>query len=94
MRANDYYSPWRRCRADGRGLTGSFDFRAWTGRQEVGPLTVTVARMAHTVPTYAMRVEHGGRVLQVLGRPASTFMTTRSGARTSLKLVALSLVRM
>ena len=46
------------------GLTGTFDFVEWVaGRQQVGPLEVTVARMAHPVETWAMRIEHGGRSL-------------------------------
>ncbi len=59
-------------RVDGRGLSGSFDFVAWTGRHEVGPLTVSVARVAHPVPTYAMRVEHAGRVLVYSGDTGPT----------------------
>jgi ribonuclease BN (tRNA processing enzyme) len=55
-------------RADGPGLTGCFDFVAWAaGTLKVGPLTVTVAQMAHPVPTFGMRVEHGGRVLVYSG---------------------------
>ena len=45
---------------------------AWTGRHEVGPLTVSVARVAHPVPTYAMRVEHAGRVLVYSGDTGPT----------------------
>lgn len=50
-------------RAEAPGLTGCFDFVEWSGRHQVGPLSVSVARMAHPVPTFAMRVEHGGHVL-------------------------------
>ena len=32
------------------------------GDRQVGPLTVTLARTAHPVETWAMRIEHGGRV--------------------------------
>ncbi|HVD27050.1 MAG TPA: MBL fold metallo-hydrolase [Mycobacteriales bacterium] len=46
------------------GLTSSFDFIEWTaGGHKVGPLRVTVNRMAHPVETWGMRVEQGGKVL-------------------------------
>jgi ribonuclease BN (tRNA processing enzyme) len=46
------------------GLSGAFDFvDLVAGPQEVGPLTVTAVRTAHPVETWAMRIEHGGRVL-------------------------------
>ena len=46
------------------GLTSSFDFVEWTaGGHKVGPLRVTVDRMAHPVETWGMRVEQGGKVL-------------------------------
>ena len=38
-----------------------------TVHHEVGPLTVTVTRMAHPVPAFAMRLEHGGRSLVYSG---------------------------
>jgi len=51
-------------RCEEPGLGGAFDFVEWVpGRQQVGPLAVTVARMAHPVETWAMRIEHGGRSL-------------------------------
>jgi ribonuclease BN (tRNA processing enzyme) len=61
-------------RADPPGLTGRFDFRAWNGRHEVGPFTVSVARVAHPVPTYAMRLEVGGRALVYSGDTGPTDM--------------------
>ena len=46
------------------GLEGAFDFHEWRpGPVAVGPLIVTVARTAHPVETWAMRVEHAGRAL-------------------------------
>lgn len=55
-------------RADEPGLVGAFDFVEWTaGSHRIGPFTVTVARMAHPVETWGMRVEHGGRVLAYSG---------------------------
>ncbi len=55
-------------RAEHPGLSGCFEFREWSaGRHEIGPLTVTVAQMAHPVQTWAMRVEHGGRALVYSG---------------------------
>lgn len=51
-------------RAERPGLSAAFDFVEWSaGAHRVGPLTVTVARMAHPVETWGMRVEHEGRVL-------------------------------
>ena len=51
-------------RADEPGLSASFDFVEWTaGSHQIGPLTVTVARMAHPVETWGMRVEHDGKVI-------------------------------
>ncbi len=51
-------------RADEPGLAGAFEFVEWSaGSHRVGPFTVTVARMAHPVETWGMRVEHDGRVL-------------------------------
>ncbi len=51
-------------RAERPGLAASFDFDEWTaGTRRFGPLTVSVARMAHPVETWGMRVEHGGAAL-------------------------------
>lgn len=60
--------PTQLARAYGRherpGLSSSYEFLPWTeGSHRVGPLTVTVARMAHPVETWGMRVEHDGAVL-------------------------------
>lgn len=55
-------------RAEHPGLSGCFDFREWTARPErVGPFTVTAARVAHPVETWAVRLEHGGRSLAYSG---------------------------
>lgn len=55
-------------RADGPGLTGAYDFHDWTsGTHDIGPFKVTVARVAHPVETYGMRLEHGGKVLTYSG---------------------------
>lgn len=51
-------------RAEKPGLSSSFDFVEWTaGSHQVGPLTVAVARMAHPIETWGMRVEHDGKVI-------------------------------
>jgi ribonuclease BN (tRNA processing enzyme) len=51
-------------RAEPGRLTSSFDFVEWTPEgHRVGPLSVTVARMAHPIETWGMRVEHAGKVL-------------------------------
>ena len=55
-------------RAEHPGLSGCFDFREWAaGAYDIGPFTVTVARVAHPVEAYAMRVEHAGTVLTYSG---------------------------
>jgi ribonuclease BN (tRNA processing enzyme) len=51
-------------RAEDPGLVASYDFTEWTaGAHRIGPLSVTVARMAHPVETWGMRVEHDGKVI-------------------------------
>jgi len=51
-------------RAEQPGLDASYDFSEWTpGSHQFGPFTVTVARMAHPVETWGMRVEQDGAVL-------------------------------
>jgi len=51
-------------RAERPGLAASFEFDEWTaGTRRFGPLAVTVARMAHPVETWGMRVEHDGAAL-------------------------------
>jgi len=50
------------------GLGKQFDFFEWKpGTVSVGPFTVTVARVAHPVETYGMRVENAGRILTYSG---------------------------
>jgi ribonuclease BN (tRNA processing enzyme) len=51
------------------GMTQEFDFHEWANGSavDIGPLRVTVARVAHPVPCFAMRVEHAGRVLVYSG---------------------------
>jgi ribonuclease BN (tRNA processing enzyme) len=46
-----------------------YDFIEWDAGSsyKVGPLSVTVASVAHPVPAYAMRVMHGGKVLVYSG---------------------------
>ena len=48
-------------RSDPPGLDACFDFVEWTaGTHEIGPFSVTVARVAHPVDTWGMRIEHDG----------------------------------
>lgn len=51
------------------GMTQEFEFHEWSdgATYDVGPLRVTVVRVAHPVECYAMRVEHGGRTLVYSG---------------------------
>jgi ribonuclease BN (tRNA processing enzyme) len=50
------------------GMTSVFDFRHYPdGAFRVGSFTVTTARVNHLVPTYAIRVEHGGKSLVYSG---------------------------
>ena len=53
----------------GRKMSDVYDVRTWTdgGTYGIGPLTVTVRRVAHPVEAYGLRVEHGGRVLTYSG---------------------------
>ena len=49
---------------DSPGIVAAYDLTEWTaGTHRIGPLKVTVARMAHPVETWGMRLEHDGRVL-------------------------------
>jgi ribonuclease BN (tRNA processing enzyme) len=51
-------------RAEPPGLSGCFDFLEWSpAPRQVGPLTVSAARMAHPVPTWGVRVEYRGATL-------------------------------
>lgn len=55
-------------RTEDPGLVDAFTFTEWSaGDHVVGPFTVTVAPMAHPVPTWGMRVEHEGSVLAYSG---------------------------
>lgn len=55
------------------GLTGAFEFVTHPeGSFEVGPFTVRVARVAHPVAAYAVRVEHDGRALVYSGDTGRT----------------------
>jgi ribonuclease BN (tRNA processing enzyme) len=55
-------------RCEEPGLSGAFDFvDIQAGTRQIGPLSVTVARTAHPVETWAMRIEHGGRALVYSG---------------------------
>jgi ribonuclease BN (tRNA processing enzyme) len=53
----------------GMDVAGQFEVTEWSdGRSvEVGPLRVRVARTAHPVPTFALRLEHEGRSLVYSG---------------------------
>ena len=47
-----------------KGMTEAFEFTALgPGTIEIGPLTITTARMRHPVETYGFRVEHAGQVV-------------------------------
>jgi ribonuclease BN (tRNA processing enzyme) len=59
------------------GMTGAFEFRGYPdaergGELEVGPVRVTAVRVAHPVPCFALRLEHGGRVLAYTGDTGPT----------------------
>ncbi|HYK71034.1 MAG TPA: MBL fold metallo-hydrolase [Streptosporangiaceae bacterium] len=45
-------------------ITEAFEFAELApGTIEIGPLTITTARMQHTVETFGFRIEHAGRVM-------------------------------
>jgi ribonuclease BN (tRNA processing enzyme) len=47
-----------------KGMTDAFDFAALApGTIEIGPLTITTARMQHPVETFGFRIEHAGQVV-------------------------------
>lgn len=56
------------------GLSEHFDFHSWdvSSPEKIGPFAVQVARMEHPVETYAMRIEHQGRVLVYSGDTGPT----------------------
>jgi ribonuclease BN (tRNA processing enzyme) len=50
------------------GMSREFDFHEYAdGPLRIGPFTVTVARVAHPIPAYALRVEVAGSVLAYSG---------------------------
>ena len=59
---------------DGAGMTGQFDFHDWdeSAPVEIGPLTITVARVDHPVPAFAIRVTDGVRTLVYSGDTGPT----------------------
>jgi len=60
------------------------------GRREVGPFTLTTARMVHPIETYAMRVEAGGRSLTYSADTAPTRALVDLAADTDLLLCEAS----
>ncbi len=51
-------------RGEHPGLGSAYDFLEWSaGSHRIGPFTVTVARVAHPIETWGMRLEHEGAVL-------------------------------
>lgn len=59
---------------DEAGMTGQFDFHEWdeSAPVELGPFTVSVARVEHPVPAYAVKVTTGGRTLVYSGDTGPT----------------------
>jgi ribonuclease BN (tRNA processing enzyme) len=49
------------------GMTGEFEFHAYVGPVQVGPLTVEPVRVVHPVPAYGLRVTADGRTLAYSG---------------------------
>lgn len=49
------------------GMEEELEFHAWQEVQRIGPFTVRTAPMAHPVPAYAIRVEHGNKSLVYTG---------------------------
>ena len=70
--------------ADQLGVDEVFDFVDWVENQPVrmGPFTVTPTQVAHPVETYAMRIEHAGKVLVYSGDsgPSATLVEVAKGA--------------
>ncbi|MGH8892793.1 MAG: MBL fold metallo-hydrolase [Actinomycetes bacterium] len=74
-------------RADEPGLSDCFEFKSWSaGTHALGPFSVTVARTAHPVETWAMRLEHDGRVLAYSADtgPTDALVDVASGADLAL----------
>lgn len=68
---------------DEPGMTRDFDFRTYPDDPfEVAGIVVTTAEAVHPVPAYAMRLEHGGRVLVYSGdtAPAPALVELARGA--------------
>lgn len=53
--------------AEGRGMTGEFDFHDYDGPVELGPFRVEPVRVAHPVPAYGLRVAANGRAIAYTG---------------------------
>jgi ribonuclease BN (tRNA processing enzyme) len=50
------------------GMSAEFDFHEYDGTPvRLGPFAITVTRVIHPVPAYALRIESGGRVLVYSG---------------------------
>jgi ribonuclease BN (tRNA processing enzyme) len=49
------------------GMEEELEFHTWQEVQQIGPFTVRTAPMAHPVPAYAIRVEHGSKSLVYTG---------------------------
>ena len=56
------------------GMTAEFDFNDWRDQQprQIGPFTVTAARVDHPIEAYALRVAHAGRTLVYSGDTGPT----------------------
>ncbi len=55
------------------GMTAEFDFHSYPSEPfDVGSVRVTAAPVAHPVPAYALRLEHGGRALAYSGDTGPT----------------------
>lgn len=59
---------------DGAGMVEQFSFVDWVEHQsvELGPFTVTPARVDHPIPAYALRISAGGRTLVYSGDTGPT----------------------
>lgn len=69
------------------GMTEEFDFRRYGSRPfEIGPFTITTARMDHPVEAYAIRVDHGRKSLVYSGDTAACAPLTRLAASADLFL--------
>lgn len=59
---------------DGEHMHDQFDFHAWESESEVfiGPATISITRVVHPVPAFAIRVSAHGRTLVYSGDTAPT----------------------